>query len=119
MSWLHNVSDPFVYVFANAACNKGECDMKTRQQVQSFIMNDMAQMAETSPKTASARQGYVSMEKTTELRICKVCQKAENTKKCTRCGVAFYCGKEHQAADWPSHKKFCKKVARGRDANTQ
>ena len=26
---------------------------------------------------------------------------------CSRCGVAFYCSKEHQKAHWKTHKAHC------------
>jgi len=31
-------------------------------------------------------------------------------RKCERCGVARYCCKEHQLADWPEHKHSCRKI---------
>lgn len=38
---------------------------------------------------------------------CSRCGKPAATKKCSRCGCARYCGKECQAAAWPSHKGGC------------
>ncbi|KAI9015460.1 hypothetical protein DFJ74DRAFT_709398 [Hyaloraphidium curvatum] len=35
----------------------------------------------------------------------------EHFKRCTRCGVARYCGKPCQAADWPGHKAECSRPA--------
>ncbi|KAI9000325.1 hypothetical protein DFJ74DRAFT_697444 [Hyaloraphidium curvatum] len=32
-------------------------------------------------------------------------------RKCSRCRVAWYCSKECQVADWPSHKLVCQDVA--------
>ena len=29
---------------------------------------------------------------------------------CTRCGLAFYCGKDHQLQDWPRHKLDCNAI---------
>lgn len=31
---------------------------------------------------------------------------------CSRCGIATYCSKDCQAADWPNHKQICKKLSR-------
>lgn len=47
-------------------------------------------------------------------RRCEVvgCNKTgkEDTKGCGKCGLAFYCGKEHQTHDWPRHKIDCKAI---------
>jgi hypothetical protein len=32
----------------------------------------------------------------------------DKLKSCSRCNCSFYCGKEHQAADWGRHKLDCK-----------
>jgi len=32
--------------------------------------------------------------------------------KCGRCALVFYCGREHQAADWARHKVECRALAR-------
>lgn len=37
MSWLHIRDRPFVNVLVNAACDKGECEMKLRQMIQSMM----------------------------------------------------------------------------------
>ena len=34
-------------------------------------------------------------------------------KGCSRCGVTFYCCREHQLLDWPSHKLACTALAHG------
>ena len=36
---------------------------------------------------------------------------ANAIKRCSRCHIAMYCSKACQRADWPSHKKTCKKHA--------
>jgi hypothetical protein len=48
---------------------------------------------------------------------CDVCGKQEDTVKCGRCRMAFYCGKAHQRQDWKNgHKPICKEwVARNAD----
>ena len=39
---------------------------------------------------------------------CERCNKT-GSKRCSRCGGAWYCNKEHQEADWLDHKTWCKK----------
>lgn len=111
MSWLH-VSDPFVNVICRPACNKPECDTKIRQDVQIF-MSQVGEMPTSAPPPAasSARSGSNNSSGISEIKPCRVCNKIENTFRCSRCRIAFYCGKEHQKADWPLHKVACKKSA--------
>eukprot|EP00543_Licmophora_paradoxa_P009180 CAMPEP_0202467038 /NCGR_PEP_ID=MMETSP1360-20130828/70705_1 /ASSEMBLY_ACC=CAM_ASM_000848 /TAXON_ID=515479 /ORGANISM="Licmophora paradoxa, Strain CCMP2313" /LENGTH=248 /DNA_ID=CAMNT_0049091389 /DNA_START=1 /DNA_END=747 /DNA_ORIENTATION=+ len=44
--------------------------------------------------------------------VCFYCRKAEdNLSKCSKCGVASYCSRDHQVADWKAgmgHKHCCK-----------
>uniref|UniRef100_A0A7S2RFB8 MYND-type domain-containing protein n=1 Tax=Mucochytrium quahogii TaxID=96639 RepID=A0A7S2RFB8_9STRA len=43
----------------------------------------------------------------------KGCDKrGDSVKKCSKCKMVFYCGKEHQTADWPSHKLDCKHLSK-------
>jgi hypothetical protein len=40
---------------------------------------------------------------------CKTKEPAPSTyKKCSKCKIAYYCSRECQAADWPTHKQYCK-----------
>lgn len=41
---------------------------------------------------------------------CNVCKKT-STNRCSRCKSVFYCGAEHQKADWSVHSKICKTLA--------
>ena len=45
-------------------------------------------------------------------KICAVCGE-KGSKRCVTCRVVFYCGGECQKADWPAHKKKCKKLVKG------
>jgi len=48
-------------------------------------------------------------------RRCEVagCDKVDgDVNTCGRCKAVFYCGKEHQQADWDRHKKECKFLAK-------
>jgi hypothetical protein len=38
---------------------------------------------------------------------CAVCDRAVDTRKCGRCLLVAYCGKEHQKEHWAQHKKDC------------
>ena len=38
--------------------------------------------------------------------FCGKCGK-ETKQKCGKCKIVFYCSKECQTSEWPSHKKFC------------
>src|SRR5438105_2600196 len=37
MSWLHIVEDPFVNIWVNPVCAKGECEIQMRQQIQGMM----------------------------------------------------------------------------------
>jgi len=78
--------------------------MKTRQSVQDF-------MAMMSAEAAGMKkpEGITVPKISKELLPCKVCGTTDGTSRCARCRVVFYCGKEHQVADWASHKVLCKK----------
>ncbi|KDR69935.1 hypothetical protein GALMADRAFT_255247 [Galerina marginata CBS 339.88] len=45
---------------------------------------------------------------------CSVCKKPDNgevkIQRCSRCHSRFYCGRECQTADWPTHKAACGKT---------
>lgn len=96
-SWLHNVADPFLNVWVTAACYKGPCEIQLRQSIQTTM-----QMV-----AASGESGGSGPEATVELLPCLVCGKTDETKRCARCKVVAYCGREHQKADWASHKQNC------------
>jgi len=99
MSWLHIVDEPFVNVWVNPVCNKSECEMRTRQQIQDMMMLITEEGAGGSGNVA-------------EILPCKVCGGTEKTMKCAQCKVVAYCGKEHQKADWKVHKRTCASLAR-------
>lgn len=89
-------------------CDKPECDLKTRQQMQDF----MALMS-ADAEGMKQPEGIVKPKERMEVGPCRVCDKTEKTFRCAGCKVVFYCGKEHQKEDWPLHKAICKKVAKG------
>jgi hypothetical protein len=53
---------------------------------------------------------------TGKLERCSGCGKIEGKKnefkKCSRCQVAVYCGRDCQKADWKAHKKVCASLAK-------
>ncbi|KAF3932676.1 hypothetical protein ABW19_dt0202472 [Dactylella cylindrospora] len=48
----------------------------------------------------------------TESRLCQLCENPGRL--CKGCGIVAYCGKEHQRADWKTHKSFCRKASKGK-----
>ncbi|KAH7073745.1 hypothetical protein BKA63DRAFT_491720 [Paraphoma chrysanthemicola] len=38
------------------------------------------------------------------------CTKTSNLSRCAACKVVYYCGREHQTSDRPSHRSFCSKI---------
>lgn len=94
-SWLHNAGDPFVVVWVNPVCGKGECETWTRQEIKE-MMDEFA------------GQGNLSdSQMCVEITACRVCGKTEGAMSCGRCRVVAYCGRERQRADWKEHKKSC------------
>ncbi|PVH90184.1 hypothetical protein DM02DRAFT_68156 [Periconia macrospinosa] len=104
MSWLHIVDEPFINVLVNPVCDKSDCEMRTRQQIQ-----DM--MAEVTAEVQEPEEYAGKLRDTVEVLPCKDCG-VTKTKKCARCKVVAYCGKEHQKADWKVHKRACASLAR-------
>lgn len=43
---------------------------------------------------------------------CLICQSvpSKGLQKCSKCKMAYYCGQEHQRADWPTHQFHCKEI---------
>jgi hypothetical protein len=98
MSWLQIVEDPFVAIWVNPVCGKGECEIQVRQQVQEMMVEVVA---EGQGRRASGPSTSV------EIMACRICGKTEGTMRCGRCKVTAYCGRDHQKADWKGHKKSC------------
>ncbi|KAH7110451.1 hypothetical protein EDB81DRAFT_927018 [Dactylonectria macrodidyma] len=98
MSWVHIVEDPFVAIWANPVCGKGQCEIQIRKQVE-----DMMSVVVREGQGRGASESSASME----IMSCKICGKTEATNRCGRCKVVAYCGKEHQKADWKVHRKIC------------
>lgn len=43
----------------------------------------------------------------TPYKICLRCNVSNCKFKCSKCQIAYYCGRECQSQHWPIHKKFC------------
>jgi len=44
------------------------------------------------------------------MAACNLCGTVENLQRCGRCRAVYYCGVDHQRADWASHQQTCKFV---------
>jgi hypothetical protein len=42
--WLHIVDEPFINVLVNPVCDKSECEMRTRQQIQDVMAGVAAEV---------------------------------------------------------------------------
>ncbi|XP_033215249.1 uncharacterized protein LOC117171754 [Belonocnema kinseyi] len=42
---------------------------------------------------------------------CSVCNARSPLKRCSRCNMISYCGREHQLGHWPVHKHICKAIS--------
>jgi hypothetical protein len=73
-------------------------------------ISDVMQMVSGSGEPIRAAPGGASAiaGNKREEGMCRVCGKTEGAKKCGRCGLVAYCGKEHQASDYKRHKKACR-----------
>jgi hypothetical protein len=47
---------------------------------------------------------------------CVVCQRKDGLLRCGGCNVYYYCGREHQVSDRPTHKGTCKQLKEGKEA---
>lgn len=95
MSFLHHVDEPFVSVFVHPICEKEKCETHTRQEIQN-IMAEVVQESHTNCSWGPE-----------EILYCKICGRREGLKRCGRCKVVAYCGRDHQKADWKLHRKAC------------
>jgi hypothetical protein len=48
-------------------------------------------------------------EKKKQKKKCCFCETPDAHNKCAKCGVARYCDRECQSADWKEHQKTCGK----------
>ena len=85
-------------------CCQKECVLRAKQTMDT-LLEDAAQACDM-PQFKPSRAHVV----------CDNCGQQEETagsfQKCSRCKVAFYCGRSCQVADWPAHKRACRSVSR-------
>ncbi|KAM0700537.1 hypothetical protein Q7P35_012258 [Cladosporium inversicolor] len=46
---------------------------------------------------------------------CSTCKTEQGLAHCQGCQVVFYCGRDHQASDWPQHKQTCTRIKKTRN----
>jgi hypothetical protein len=46
---------------------------------------------------------------------CGTCKTEQGLVRCQACQVIFYCGRNHQASDWPQHKQTCTPIKKTRN----
>ncbi|XP_002732413.1 uncharacterized protein LOC100366649 [Saccoglossus kowalevskii] len=64
---------------------------------------------------SAASEGSETRQKQANV-CCLVCQKrGKILKRCTKCHDAFYCSRECQIQDWPSHRSSCKPLKTSTD----
>jgi hypothetical protein len=83
MSFLHHLDESFVSVFVHPICEKKKYETQTRQRIQSI----MAEVAQESYIDSSWGPGEI------------LCRKICGMKRCRRCKVVVYYGREHQKID--------------------
>ena len=74
-------------------------------------------ISDTAVRTWPGGEPFKSPEKEIgeRARECGVCKMRTNTKKCTGCYSAWFCGVDCQRKAWPDHKRQCKVETRLRD----
>jgi len=72
------------------------------------LVNNNAQ----SKRSKCPQPGNALLRERPGARCCHWCHKVQvDLKRCTRCGIAFYCDAACQRNDWPNrHKKWCSKT---------
>ncbi|PVH91305.1 hypothetical protein DM02DRAFT_734224 [Periconia macrospinosa] len=55
MSWLHLVDEPFINVLVNPVCDKSDCEMRTRQQIQDMMAEVTAEVQEAEEYAGKLR----------------------------------------------------------------
>ena len=96
MSYLHLVESPLVACQITAVCDKLNCEMMARRNIQ--------QAQKEAQKEVG---GNLDPRMGRELMLCRTCGQIDDLKKCKGCGIVAYCGKECQKKDWKLHKSVC------------
>jgi hypothetical protein len=89
------MDEPFVPIFVHSVYEKERCEVQTRQKIQTI----MSEVGQDSPIKRSWEPE--------EILCCKICGRREGVKRCGRCKVVVYCGRDHQKKDWKLHKGIC------------
>ena len=106
MSYLH-LNPPFILeCLPILRCADPLCEIAAKKDTKRF-MKDASKAMECRPgASGNERTLYAG-----KLRVCDKCgaidAPGKTLLKCTRCGVAYYCGKDCQRSDWKAHKPRC------------
>lgn len=46
---------------------------------------------------------------------CPICRRSDNLRRCQRCKVVSYCGRDHQVSDWDDHKRVCNAIKKAQN----
>lgn len=65
-----------------------------------------------SQKKLVKKQGAILVPKRCEFEGCEKTGAIVTKGACSGCRMVFYCGREHQKADWARHKKDCKHLSK-------
>lgn len=77
-----------------------------------YVMMGGAQYGVVLDKVKQANPHCMTLETVTPEQLaplCSVCDAVDGTYSCSKCKVAFYCGRDCQKKGWPAHKKKCGK----------
>ncbi len=104
--------------YCSSECQKADWQKGHRQLCQAIVnyrarrANEKNQNQPEATAQVNSQSEVKEGESQTPSRPCAKCNGDGATKKCSKCKKVFYCSRDHQVADWPTHKLLC-----GKDSN--